>query len=97
MSKLRLASLLVLPLLLGCGGSEKKTEFIFIRHNGVAARCADDVTVRAVVDRPKPDGTIETVVDKVNIGGFYLISPDLKDKPVEEVVKELKAEVVPAP
>lgn len=85
------ASLLGLALLTGCGGSEKKTEFVFIRHNGVAARCADNIKVRAVID--KPDGT--TVLDWVNIGGFYMIAPDLKDKPVEQVVKDLAPAVKP--
>ena len=93
MSKSLLASLLVLLSLSGCGGSEKKTEFVFIRHNGMAARAAKNIKIPAVVE--KPNG--ETVMDEVDIGGFYLISPDLKDKPIEQVVKELKAQEVKKP
>ena len=62
----------------GCGltlGPRVEERIIFVRHQGVAARVAESKEVEVIVEH---EGKVYR--DRVNIGGFYVISPDLKDE-----------------
>jgi hypothetical protein len=64
----------------GCSiGPQVKDRIVFIKHDGVAARVTKNVTVPLEVEK---DGQAYT--EEKDIGGFYVISPDLKEKKAEE-------------
>lgn len=71
-----LSMALALLLLSGCNaaiGPKTEDHIIFIRHDGVAARAAENKKVLAIVEK---DGKVYR--QYIDVGGFYLISPDLK-------------------
>lgn len=73
-------------LLSGCAatvGPQVKQEIIFVKHKGVAARVAKSVKVPLILEH---DG--KTYYEEKDIGGFWVISPDVK----EENDKAVKAE-----
>lgn len=68
------ACLLGLASLPGCGlsvGPKVEDRLIFIKHKGVAARVAKNVKAELVIEK---DG--KTFRQTLDIGGFYVISPD---------------------
>ena len=74
---MRRIGLLCLSLALsGCGltvGPRVEDRIIFIRHQGVAARVAESKEVEVIVEK---DGKVYR--QKMDVGGFYVISPDQK-------------------
>ena len=72
-------ALLGLGLLSGCNfslGPVTKNELVFIKHKGIAARVAKSVKVPVIVEK---DG--KTFTQTLDIGGFYLVSPDEVPEP----------------
>lgn len=71
--------LLGLASLCGCGlsvGPQVEQRIIFVKYQGVAARVMESKTVKVTVT----DANGHTYVDKIDIAGFYVISPDMKDE-----------------
>lgn len=56
-------------------GPTVEKRITFVKYKGVAARVIENTT--ALVGVEKEDGTVDEM--KMDIGGFYLISPDLKN------------------
>lgn len=80
-----LASLLVLCSLSGCGiyptiGPVTEQRIVFVKYKGIAARVVENASVQVEVS----DDAGKVTQKKMDVGGFYLISPDMKDdgKPV---------------
>lgn len=60
----------------GCGltvGPKVEDRIVFIKHQGIAARVAESKKVNVLVEK---DG--KTYTQSMDIGGFYVISPDMK-------------------
>lgn len=77
-----------LVLLSGCGltlGPKTESNFLFIKHKGIAARVAEDVKVKCIVEK---DGKVYEA--KINLSGFYVISPDLKEEQKEITTEKPK-------
>jgi hypothetical protein len=71
-----LPGLLWLP---GCEfsvGPQTQTKIVFVRYQGIAARVIESKKVQVAIEK---DGS--TYTDTVDIGGFYVISPDQKPEP----------------
>lgn len=66
---------LALVWLSGCVtlGPKVRTDIVFVKHQGVAARVAESVKVKLIVEKGGQAHTQE-----MDIGGFYVISPDLE-------------------
>ena len=80
MWKALLSGMLFALVLSGCGiGPQVKDRIVFVRNQGVAARVTKNVKVPVEVEK---DG--ETYTDEIDIGGFYVISPDQKSKSEEK-------------
>src|SRR4029077_10239419 len=74
--------LLALCCLSGCGlslnpsiGPTVEKRVTFVKYKGIAGRITEKTI--ALVGVQKEDGTVDEV--KMDIGGFYVISPDMKD------------------
>jgi hypothetical protein len=70
------AALLGLAWLSGCApsltlGPKVEDRLVFIKHKGIAARVAEPLQAKLIVEK---DG--KTYTQKMDIGGFYVISPD---------------------
>ena len=74
------APLLVLS---GCTiGPKVKDRIVFVKAGGVAARVAKNLKAELIVEH---DGQVYT--ETRDIGGFYIISPDLKEEKAPEKEK----------
>ena len=74
-----LAALLVLAFLPGCGeitiGPRTRTDIVFVRNHGIAARVAENKRVMLTVT--DDEGHVYQKV--MDIGGFFVMSPDEVD------------------
>jgi hypothetical protein len=82
MKRIQLLSVLCLPsvfALSGCGeitlGPRTETNVIFVKHKGIAARVIENKTVKV-----KVEANGKTYTQKIDIGGFYIMSPDVADE-----------------
>lgn len=70
----------VLLMLSGCTlsptiGPRVEDRIVFVKYKGVAARVSENKSVEVIVEK---DGKVYK--QKMDIGGFYVISPDMKEE-----------------